>query len=75
MERQHDNHQHWHELTPDQFAALGVNDVAYVKAKEQDGEQVFAIHTADGNEVGVVSGRELAYVTVRQNDLEPVSVH
>lgn len=74
MEHHHGNH-HWATLPEDQFAALGVGDVAYVKAKEVDGRQVFAIHSADGNEVGVVAGRELAFVAVRQHDLEPVSVH
>ena len=36
---------------------------------------MYAIHTADGNEVAVVDGRELAFATISQNELEPVSVH
>lgn len=65
----------WQLLPPEEFAALGVKDLAYVKPKPSDGRQLFSIHTADGSEVAVVEGRELAFATIEQNELEPLSVH
>ena len=65
----------WQLLPPDQFAALGLEDLAYVKPKQVGERQLYAIHTADGSEVAVVDGRELAFATISQNELEPVSVH
>lgn len=57
------------------LAALGVNQIAYVKPIEIEQEQRFAVHTADGTGVTVFPSRELANLAIRQNDLEPVSVH
>lgn len=65
----------WQRLSPEQFALLGVENIAYVKPKMLNKRQLFAIHTADGSEVAVVGDRELAFATIIQNDLEPVSVH
>ena len=63
------------QLSVHEFAALGLEEVAFVKPKQQDGEWVFAIHTADGREVAVVADRDVAFFTVRENDMEPMSVH
>ncbi len=57
------------------FAVLGVEDVAFVKPVEADGKTAYAIHAADGTEMGLVSDREVAFAAVRQHDLEPLSVH
>jgi len=65
----------WELLPPEEFAALGLENLAYVKPKAADGRQLFTIHTADGSEVAVVEGRELAFATIAQNELEPLSVH
>ncbi len=65
----------WQQLPPDQFADLWLEDLAYVKPKRVGEQKLYAIHTADGSEVAVVEGRKLAFATVTQNDLEPLSVH
>lgn len=65
----------WELLPPDEFAALGVEDLAYVKPKPSEGRQLYSIHAADGSEVAIVEGRELAFATIMQNELEPLSVH
>ncbi len=57
------------------LANLGVRAVAYIKPVRVDGEPAFAIHSADGREMVIIADREIAMETVRQNDLEPVSVH
>lgn len=62
-------------LTAADLAALGVQDVAYVKPVIVSGAYAYAIHAANGEHLAVVPNRDLALATVRQNDLEPVSVH
>jgi hypothetical protein len=57
------------------LAMLGVHAVAYIKPVMVDGHEAFAVHSADGREMAVIADREVAFATVRQNDLEPVSVH
>ena len=58
------------------FAAFGLSDVAYVRQiKTEEGEVAFAIHAADGRAVAVMADRDVAFAAIRQNDLEPVSVH
>ena len=62
-------------LSPDQFAALGVDRVAYVRPAVVDGRTVYTIHNADGNEMGMMAERDIAFAAVKQHDMEPVSVH
>ncbi len=62
-------------LTPADFAALGTDDIAYVKPVVVNGAHAYAIHAANGQHLAVVPNRDLALATVRQNELEPVSVH
>ena len=62
-------------ISPEALAALGINQVAYVKAVEVEHEQRYAVHAADGTGVTLFPSRELARLAIRQNDLEPVSVH
>lgn len=64
------------QITAEQFALLGIADIAYIKpVTGEKGEHLFAIHAADGRQVGVMADREVAFAAVRQNELEPVSVH
>lgn len=63
------------QITPQDLAALGVQDIAYVKATHIDGQEVFAIHAADGTQLAVMPSRETALAAVKQNDMEPVSLH
>jgi len=62
-------------FSPDQFAALGVDRLAYVRPAVVDGRTVYAIHHADGNELGMMAERDIAFAAVKQHDMEPVSVH
>lgn len=63
------------QITPKDLAALGVHDIAYIKPKKVDGQLVFAVHAADGAELAVLPSRESAFAAVKQNDMEPLSVH
>ena len=62
-------------LSAEDFAAFGVDHVAYVKPVLVNGVTAFAVHAADGTPLTVLPDREVASAAVRQNDLEPMSVH
>ena len=62
-------------LSPTDFAALGMSDLAYVKSVWVDGRIAYAIHAADGTSMAVVNDRALAFAAIRQHDLEAVDVH
>lgn len=63
------------ELSPHELGMLGMADVAYIRPILVDGATAFAVHAADGTQMAVIPDRDLAFAVVRQNDLEPVSVH
>ena len=58
-----------------ELALFGMQDLAYVKPVLVDGVTAFAVHAADGTQITVLPDREIALATVRQHDLEPLSVH
>jgi hypothetical protein len=62
-------------LTTADLALWGVNVVAYVKKVETENGSAYAIHAANGEPLGLAGSREVAFAGLRQNDLEPVSVH
>ena len=65
----------YQQISAQEFLALGVNHVAYVKPAEIDGQALFAVHAADGTQVAVLPNRDQADLAVRRNDMEPLSVH
>jgi hypothetical protein len=62
-------------MTPEDFANMGAPHLAYVAPMTTDNGPAYGIHAANGNLLGVLKSRELAFAAARQNDLEPVSVH
>lgn len=66
---------HLRQMSAHDLSRWGVGVLAYVKKISlQDGE-AYAIHGADGEPLGVAPSREVAFAGLRQNDLEPISVH
>jgi len=63
------------QLSARELGLLGMEDLAYVRPVVQDGVEAFAVCAADGTQMAVIPNRELAFAVVRQNDMEPVSVH
>jgi hypothetical protein len=63
------------DMTPEDFANMGAPHLAYVAPMTTDNGPAYGIHAANGNLLGVLKSRELAFAAARQNDLEPVSVH
>jgi hypothetical protein len=58
-----------------ELALFGMQDLAYVKPVLVNGVTAFALHAADGTQIAVLPDREIALATLRQHDLEPLSVH
>jgi hypothetical protein len=63
------------QLSNKDFAAFGVDVIAYIKPVDGEGGEGYAIHAADGTQLTIVPERETAFAAVRQHDLEPLSVH
>ena len=62
-------------MTTNDLAMLGMQDIAYVKPVIVEGSAGYAVHAADGTQMAVIANRDLAFAVVRQNEMEPVSVH
>ncbi|MBM3558094.1 MAG: DUF1150 family protein [Alphaproteobacteria bacterium] len=62
-------------ITPEALAVLGAPDLAYVRPLKVDGQDVFAIFAANGQQIGLSATRDAAMIAIRQNDMEPQSVH
>jgi hypothetical protein len=69
------NREEWLHISPEQFAHLGMSDIAYVKRVIVDDEPVFAVHAADGTRMAILRDRETAVAALLQHELQPVSVH
>ena len=67
--------EHIRHMSSRELALFGMQDLAYVKAVLINGVIEFAVHAADGTQITVLPDREIALATVRQHDLEPLSVH
>ena len=63
------------QISTQDLMILGLQEVAYVKPVIADGQTVYAVHAADGREVAIMPSRDVALAAIRQNDLEPLSVH
>lgn len=63
------------QLSPQDFANFGVDHIAYVRPVTVDGAAAFSVHAADGTPLSVLPQRDTAFAAVRQNDMEPMSVH
>ncbi len=62
-------------ISPQDFVSLGLQQVAYVKPVMIAGAPAFAVHAADGTQIAVMADRRIAVATIKQHDLEAVSVH
>ena len=62
-------------LSANELAMLGMQHLAYVKEVVVEGASGYGIFAADGTQMALVGDRDLAFAVVRQNELQPVSVH
>jgi hypothetical protein len=63
------------QLSAQAFAALGLQDLAYIKPVLREGKTMIAVNAADGTELAVAESRDVAMAFIRQNELEPLSAH
>jgi len=57
------------------FAALGMEHLAYVKPVRVRGIPAYAVYAANGTPLSLYADREAAMAAIRQNELSPVSLH
>lgn len=69
------------------FKGLGLDRMVYVRPVDVTDlsdevrdqamglDQLYAVHSSDGERLALVKDRNLAFVLARQNDLAPVNVH
>ncbi len=62
-------------LSIQDFARLGTNEVAYLRPVVMNGATAFAIHAADGTPIGAAPNAQLAAAAIRQHEMEPALVH
>jgi hypothetical protein len=62
-------------LSQSDLLVFGLNAVAYLKPAHVNGQDVFAIHAADGSQLAFVASREVGVAAMQQHELEPVSLH
>lgn len=73
------------DMSPRDFARLGLNHIAYIRAVHLDddgnetddtgGQRGWSIHAANGERIGLAPGRESAVAATLQHDMQPLSVH
>jgi hypothetical protein len=62
-------------ISPKDFAALGMEGFAYIKQVVVNDAVAYAIHAADGTQIGLAPTRDIAVASLVQHELEPLSVH
>ena len=62
-------------LSPHELESLGINYIAYVKPITVNGVLAFGIYGANGEQLGVSAHRDHALDAIREQDLEPLSLH
>ena len=62
-------------LSPQDLMALGMEQIAYVKPVEVEGDAAFAVHAADGTQIAIMKSRDSAIAAIRHHELEALSVH
>ena len=63
------------QMSAQELALFGMQDVAYVKRAVVNDAQGYTVHAADVTQIASFVDRDIAFATVRQHDLEPLSVH
>ena len=71
----HNDVQTLRHISPADFATIGVNEVAYVRKVEGEKGQLYGIFAADGTQLAVAASSDLAFAAIRQNEMEPLSLH
>lgn len=63
------------QLSPADWAAFGVHQIAYIRPVLVNGVRGISIHAADGTPIGAAPDARLAIAAILQHDMEPALVH
>ncbi len=63
------------ELSVQDWARFGVQEIAYIRPVVVNGEKAVSIHAADGTPIGAAPTAELAIAAIEQHELAAVRVH
>jgi hypothetical protein len=63
------------QMSARELALFGMQDIAYVKRALLSDTPGYTVHAADGTQIATFTDRDVAFATLRQHDLEPLSVH
>jgi len=66
---------HREPLSKKDLILFGIKDTAYVRPISVNGRRFHAIHAADGTLITAVPDRDLAILTIKQNEMTPSSIH
>ncbi|WP_297370245.1 DUF1150 family protein [Acidocella sp.] len=64
-----------HHISPSELAALGLEQIAFVKPVMTEQGRAFSIHAADGTPIAIASNASLAAAAIIQNEMTPNLVH
>jgi hypothetical protein len=70
-----DRSQEQQQVSKKSFAEYGILHMAYVKRAVVDGYTVYAVHAADGTYLWHYADEAVARAALRQQELNPLSVH
>ena len=62
-------------LSAADWAAFGVEQIAYIRPVVVNGVKAIAIHAADGTPIGAAPDARLAVAAILQHDMEPALLH
>ncbi len=62
-------------MSAQDFAALGLFDIAFVKRVKSGGEASFEIHTADGKFVADAPSWDAAVTLIQENEMQAARIH
>lgn len=62
-------------ISAQDFIQFGLQDIAYIRQVVVNDTVAFALHAADGTQLGLMPNQEVAAAALRQHELEPLSVH
>lgn len=62
------------QLSPQDFLALGVQQIAYIRPVMVNGVIAYSINAADGTQLAVHGDQKEALALTRQNELQPLTL-
>ncbi len=62
-------------VTPSDLRQIGLNEVAYIKRYDVNGQPAFVVHAADGTAIAVQKDISSALGSAHHQDLDVVALH